>query len=491
MSGERARGANEPAAESRGSSVAIVGGGLAGLAAAAALAERGLNVDVYEARSRLGGRAASWREPGGERLVDFCQHVGMACCTNLSDFCRALELDRYFRRDRRLHFFTSAGRRFDFAGVPWLPAPLHLGPALLRSGYLSWSERIGVARAMLKLARLDELADDATQPTIGRWLAANGQSARAIELFWTPVVVSALGEAIDRASLKYARKVFVDGFIVHRDAYAIDVPTIPLSAIYGEHAVAKLRNRGVRIHSGLAVRGLRATGDGRFELMFDDDVRRTVDQVITTVPWRKAGELLSGFAPLVNEIRGWQSIAGAPISGVHLWFDRKLTDLPHAVLVGMLSQWYFAGPTVPREAGGANDAEPTNEHYCQVVVSASYDLETLGREAAIERITAELRSVFPAAREAKLLRAKIVTERDAVFSARPGIDAVRPRQTTAVPGLFVAGDWTDTGWPATMEGAVRSGRLAAEGVLSRLGRPERLLSPDLPRSFIARRLLPK
>lgn len=463
--------------------IAIIGGGLAGLAAAAALSDQGLRADVYEARSRLGGRAASWREPGGDRLVDFCQHVGMACCTNLADFCRGLDLDRFFRRDGRLHFFAPDGRRYDFASTPWLPAPLHLAPALLRSGYLSWRERIGVARAMLKLARVDVAAGDAAQPTIGRWLAANGQSPRAIELFWTPVLVSALGEAIDRASLKYARKVFVDGFIAHREAYRIDVPTIPLSAIYGEHAVAKLRSRGVRIHAGLPIRAIRATGDGRFELMFDDDVCRSVDHVITAVPWRKASELLAGFAPLREEVRGWQSIAGAPISGVHLWFDRKLTDLPHAVLVGTLSQWFFAG------AHSSDGSSSSEEFYCQVVVSASYDLDELGRDAAIERITGELRNVFPAAREAKLLRSKIVTERDAVFSARPGIDAVRPRQTTGVPGLFVAGDWTDTDWPATMESAVRSGRLAAEGVLAQLGRPQTLLTPDLPRSFLARRLV--
>jgi hypothetical protein len=241
--------------------------------------------------------------------------------------------------------------------------------------------------------------------SVASWLPSGGVS----------VEVTAVGSAvsfaisgrltIDRASLKYARKVFVDGFIAHRDAYKIDVPTIPLSAIYGEHAVAKLRGRGVRIHAGVPVRALRGIGDGRFELTFDDDVRRTVDQVITAVPWRKASELLAGFAPLHEMIRGWQSIAGAPISGVHLWFDRKLTDLPHAVLVGTLSQWFFAGAQSP------DGSASTEEFYCQVVVSASYDLEQLGREAAIERITGELRQVFPEAREAKLLRSKIVTER--------------------------------------------------------------------------------
>ncbi|MCE9604814.1 MAG: hydroxysqualene dehydroxylase HpnE [Planctomycetia bacterium] len=458
-------------------SIAIVGGGLAGLAAAAALSERGLRVEVYEARRQLGGRATSWREPESGRSVDFCQHVGMACCTNLADFCRDLELDRFFRRDARLHFFTPDGRRYDLAASPWLPAPAHLLPALLRSGYLSWRERFGVARAMLSLART-RASDEHDGPTIGAWLAAQHQSPRAIELFWTPVLVSALGESIERASLKYARKVFVDGLMTNRGGYRIDVPTLPLSEIYGEHGTAKLRSRGVQIHASVPIRGVRAQGDGRFELQLDDDVRRTVDQVIVAVPWRKAAELLGGFVELRDAAAEWRSIAGAPISGVHLWFDRPLTDLPHAVLIGTLSQWLFAG------------ASPTpGEFYYQVVVSASYDLDAMDKRAAIERIVGELRRAFPAAAAAQLLRSKIVTERDAVFSTRPGIDAIRPRQTTAVPGLFVAGDWTDVGWPATMEGAVRSGRLAAEGVLTRIGRPERLLVPDLPRSFGARLLL--
>lgn len=482
VSGDVVSNAGEP-------KVAIIGGGLAGLAAAAALADHGVRAEVYEARRKLGGRATSWRDPESGRDVDFCQHVGMACCTNLVDFCRRLDLDRYFRRDGRLHFFTAEGRRYDLAATPWLPAPLHLLPSLLQSGYLSWRERFGVARAMVKLAR-SAAADRPDSPTIGAWLAAQKQSPRAIELFWTPVLVSALGESLERASFQYARKVFVDGLMTNRDGYRIDVPTIPLSVIYGEHAVAKLRERGVRVHAGLPVRAVRATSDGRFELTLDDDVRRTFEQVIAAVPWRKAAELLGDFGALGEEVAAWRTIAGAPISGVHLWFDRPITELPHAVLIGTLSQWLFAGATPPEELGGdESGAKKRGECYCQVVVSASYDLERLGKHEAVERIVGELRQAFPAAREAKLLRSKIVTEREAVFSARPGIDAVRPKQTTAVPGLFVAGDWTDTGWPATMEGAVRSGRLAAEGVLARLGRPAKLLAADLPRSFGARVLI--
>lgn len=471
-------------------SVAIIGGGLAGLAAAAALSERGLRVEVFESRRKLGGRATSWRDPESGRDVDFCQHVGMACCTNLVDFCRDLGLDRYFRRDGRLHFFSPDGRRYDLAATPWLPAPMHLFPSLLRSAYLSWRERFGVARAMLTLAKVDAV-DEPNSPTIGAWLAAQHQSPRAIELFWTPVLVSALGESLDRASLKYARKVFVDGLMANCDGYRIDVPTIPLSMIYGEHAVAKLRGRGVQVHAGVPIRAVRRTGDGRFELSLDDDIRRTVDHVIVAVPWKRAAELLAGFTELREETSAWRTITGAPISGVHLWFDRKLTDLPHAVLIGTLSQWLFAGATAPGEVPEPSDAGPTTEHYYQVVISASYDLERLCKQETVERIVGELQRAFPAARESRLLRSKIVTEREAVFSTRPGIDRVRPKQTTSVPGLFVAGDWTDVGWPATMEGAVRSGRLAAEGLLKQLGRPEQLLTPDLPRSAGARLLLGK
>ena len=459
--------------------VVIIGGGLAGLATAAALADEGVDVELFEARRRLGGRASSWHDAASGASIDFCQHVGMACCTNFADFCRRTGVADRFRRADVLHFFGPDGRRCDFRATRGLPAPLHLLPSFARLGYLSLGERARIGTALRQLARLPAEQDDAT---IGDWLRAHGQSSRAVELFWAPVLVSALGEAVDKASLKYARKVFVDGFLRNAQSYQVDVPTAPLHELFDGVVAAQLRRRGATLQTGLPIRALRRSeSSAAWELDLGDDVVRTASQVVVALAWRRAAELL---APLRYEwpaISSWSSISGAPISGVHLWFDRPLTDLPHAVLVGTLAQWLFRRDSDTAAAAGG-------EHYYQVVVSASYDLEALDREVAIAQIVAELKQAFPAAAEARLLRHRVVTEREAVFSARPGIDALRPPQTTPLEGLFLAGDWTATGWPGTMESAVRSGYLAAEGVLTKLGRPRKLIVDDLPLAKLSQRL---
>lgn len=460
--------------------VVIVGGGLAGLAAAAALAERGCRVELYEARKKLGGRAASFRDPATGEFVDHCQHVGMACCTNLIDFCHRTGIADLFRRDRVLHFFAPDGRRFDVAATSWLPAPMHLLPSLLRLGYLSIGERIGVCRTMWKLARMP-IDDD--REAAGDWLRRQGQSSQAIERFWAPVLVSALGETVDRASLKYARKVFVDGFLSNREAYEVDVPTVSLGELYGARLEQFFRDRGVELHLEAPIRAIRTNDEGRCVVDLADGATLRPDAVIAAVTWRRAAELL---VPEVRQtVAGsehWSTFGSAPISGVHLWFDRELTDLPHAVLVGTLSQWLFS-----RVRKGPDDA---SGFYYQVVISAAYDVASLDKATLVERIIDELRQVFPAARQAKLVRSRVVTEQEAVFSIRPGLDAVRPSQATPVPSLFLAGDWTATGWPATMEGAVRSGYLAAEGVLKQLGRPQRLVVDDLLRAGLAQLFFP-
>jgi squalene-associated FAD-dependent desaturase len=472
-------------------SVAVVGGGLAGLAAAAALAARGIRVEVFESRSKLGGRAASFADPGSGELVDHCQHVGMACCTNLIDFCRRTGIEELFRRDRVLHFFGPDGRRYDLAGSAWLPAPLHLLPSLLRLGYLSIAERLGICRAMVRLARAD-CADD--RRTVGEWLAAERQSPNAVERFWAPVLVSALGETVERASLRYARKVFVDGFITNRRAYEIDVPMVPLGELYGDRLAATFLRHGVQLHTGTAVRSVDVVAD-RPAVLLANGRPQTFDGVIVAVPWRRAAELFSeSLRKRLPECERWMSLEAAPISGLHLWFDRPFMELPHAVLVGTLSQWVFSRMG-NAEFGMGNDSTRSDishsaflmrHFYCQIVISASYELAGQPKEAIVERVVDELRRAFPAARDAQLLRSKLVTEREAVFSVRPGGDALRPSQQTAVPGLYLAGDWTATGWPATMEGAVRSGYLAAEQVLAAQGRPERVVVDDLPVAALAR-----
>ncbi len=463
-----------------GPAVAVVGGGLAGLAAAVALAGAGCRVELFEARRALGGRATSFRDPASGEIIDHCQHVGMGCCTNLVDFCQRTEIAQLFRRDRTLHFIGPDGRQYRFTLSRWLPAPLHLARGFWGLKYLSAGDRLRIARAMWRLARTPAV-DSSQGPTAAEWLVANGQSRRAIEQFWSVILVSALGESLDRASLAAARKVIVDGFMAATDASAIDVPVAPLGEVYGERLGAWLAAHGVQVHSSAAVRRVTVGDDSGVELTAGSRV--TARYVVIAVPWTKAAELLD---PATSAKLPWlaaaSQLATAPITGVHLWFDRPITPLPHAVLVGRLSQWIF-------NRGWRAAADEEAGHYYQVVISASHELAGRSRDQIAAMVRNELAEIWPAAAVAKLLRARVVTDQAAVFSPAPGAEAKRPAQQTAVDGLYVAGDWTATGWPATMESAVRSGYLAAEAILRAAGRPQRILVPDLKRGWLARCLI--
>jgi squalene-associated FAD-dependent desaturase len=466
--------------------VGIVGGGLAGLAAASMLAEQGAAVALFEGRRQLGGRAGSYRDPKTGQLVDYCQHVAMGCCTYWLDFCRRTGIDRLFRQHRKLHFFGPDGRRYDFAAARWLPAPAHLLPPLLRLGYLTLRERIDVARTLLQLAA-DQTLDEIDGPAIGEWLRRHGQSQTAIDRFWSVVLVSALGETVDRASVAAARKVFVDGFLHHRRAYEVLVPTAPLSELYDHRVADSLRAQGVEIHTSTRVTRIAGGARGVTQLCLANDVQRDFDHIILAVSWLQVKPLLpEHIRDRLPQLEVLDRIESSPITGVHLWFDRPITPLPHAVLVGRLSQWIFN-----HGQSSQPESQPPPGHYVQVVISGARELAEKPRRAIVDEILDDLRVSFPAVEAAKLLRWQVIHQPHAVFSLRPGVDSIRPNQTTSVAGLHLAGDWTQTGWPATMEGAVRSGYRAAAAVLNAAGRPVKTDVAELRRGLVARLVLGK
>jgi squalene-associated FAD-dependent desaturase len=474
--------ADAPSSAGAPPSVAICGGGLAGMAAAVALTSAGCRVTLFEARRYLGGRASSFRDANSGQWVDLCQHVSMGCCTNLTDFCRRTGIAQLFRRERVLHFFAPNGRRFDLAAARGWPAPLHLAPALWRMKYLSAKERIGIGRALLRLARMPAAGVHA-EPTVGEWLARDGQSPAAIERFWSVVLLSALGESLDRAGLSAARKVFVDGFMASREAYVVEVPNVPLTEIYDVALRRWFKDQGVELRAETAIRQVEAAGEGRFEIALPGGGTHVAEAVVIAVPWRQVAALVGPtLAPRLPWLDGAATLDASPISGVHLWFDRPITELAHVVLVGRTSQWVFHRPRLP-----ANEGQPG--YYYQVVISAARELGEVGQQETVRTVLGDLCAVFPAACEAQLLSARVITDPQAVFSVGPGSERLRPAQRTAVRGFAVAGDWTATGWPATMEGAVRSGYLAAEAVLTDFGRPASFLCADLPRGWLARLLL--
>ncbi len=458
--------------QSEPASVAVVGGGLAGLAAAAALCRRGFRVELFEARRQLGGRAGSFRDSSSGEMVDACQHVSMGCATNLTDFLRQTGSSDCFGRQRRLHFIGPDGARCGFRGARWLPAPLHLAPALMRLRYLPLGDRLRILRTMTRLARLPERGEE-DRATIGAWLRQQGEPDRAIERFWSVVLVSALSETVDRASLTAARKVFLDGFLASRAAYRLDVPRVGLGEIFDGRVAEWLVAREVKIHRGSRVGRIEGDARGARAVALSDGSRRPFDYFVVAVPWRSVRSLFpTSMLETLPALADVDRIEAAPITAVHLWFDRPITQLPHAVLVGRLGQWMFR-----------------RGDYCQVVTSASHELVGRRPEEVVAEVRRELGEIWSTAHRAELLGSRVVTHPAAVFSVRPGVDRFRPPQRTPVGNLALAGDWTATGWPATMEGAVRSGYLAAEAILQeRFPEQEhRLLAGNLPRAFLARR----
>jgi squalene-associated FAD-dependent desaturase len=464
--------------------VVIVGGGLAGLAAAASLVGRGLRITLLESRPRLGGRASSFTDPVTGEPVDNCQHVSMSCCTNLADFCRRVGAADLFRRDDELVFLSPEGRVSRLkAGA--LPAPLHLAGSFLRANYLTWREKLRVAYG---LARLCSGRDEAPGEPMLDWLRRHGQTARALDRYWAPVLVSALNERLDRMDVGHARKVFLDGFLRTKDGYRLEIPLVPLGDLYGTRLESWLLQSGVTVRLTTGVRTVEGDAEGTVSgVVLRSGETVPADFVVAAVPFDRVADLLGDdLTARVPALTGLESLASSPITGVHLWFDRPVCPFDHVVTLGHTVQWVFNHTAIQGRRPGESD----RGEYLQLVVSASYDLLKLDREAVRDLMLAELGEIWPGAREAKLLRWWVVTEHGATFAVRPGVDALRPPQRTPVEGLFLAGDWTSTGWPATMEGAVRSGYLAAEGVLQDLGRPSRVVLPDPRPDFLSRWLLP-
>ncbi|HSU30906.1 MAG TPA: hydroxysqualene dehydroxylase HpnE [Bryobacteraceae bacterium] len=438
------------------SRVAVVGGGLAGLASALALASAGQDVTVFEARPFLGGRATSYPLNGADdnsTTIDNCQHVLLRCCNNLIDFYRRLGVQDEIRFHREFYWIEPGGRT-SVMRRGLLPAPLHFTESFAKLKFLSWGDKMAVGSGLLSVKYEYGTRSDLGKITMLQWLQEKKQTPQAIERFWRQVLVSAINEELDRMAAVHGLQVFYLGFLASAKAYEMGVPNVPLAQLYSERAWArfplvKFVHRAavqqVRIEDG-HVRGLTVNGE---------DI--SADAYVLAVPF----ERVQALAPLLE--LDVSSFTHSPITGIHLWFDRPVTNMPHATLLDRTIQWMF------------NKGEG---RHIQLVVSASRSLTNSSKNEVIELALKELQDFFPRVAEAKLERAHVVKEVRATFSAACNLEDRRPGSETAISNLFLAGDWTRSGWPATMEGAVRSGYLAAEAALRKLGSPTTFLIPD-------------
>jgi len=463
----------------------VIGGGLAGLSSGVALAEAGFRVRLLEKRPHLGGRAASYVLPGGDH-VDNCQHVTLGCCTNLDDFYRRVGAADQIRFFDRLLFAAPDGQRGAIASVA-LPPPLHMAISFALFPLLGWADKRCIAQALLAIARSGGRPADLSSGdgsgenvTMLAWLQKHRQTARAIRRFWEVILVSALDEQLDRIDARYGIDVFWKAFLSTRGGYRVGIPRVPLGELY-EGCRKALAAQGGEAQLRAGVRGFLVV-DGRVEgVEREDGSVETADYYLAAVPQDVLPELLPAEVvesqPVFRNLRNLQA---SPITGVHLWFDRTVMSEPFLTLLDSTTQWVFNKTQL--YGGGAED----REQYLQLVISASYSLSSRSRQEIIALCLEELRGVLPATREATLVKGTVVKEMSATFSPAPGSDRWRPSQKSPLSGLFLAGDWTLTGWPSTMEGAVRSGYLAAEAILSEAGMPRKLLQPDLRAEGLAR-----
>ena len=458
----------------------VIGGGLAGLAAGVALAESGWRVRLFEQRPFLGGRATSYVLPDGEH-VDNCQHVTLGCCTNLEDFYKRVGSARKIKFFDRLLFLDPQHRRGVMqAGA--LPAPFHLTGSFAAFAPLNLLDKLSIARAMLDILRSKGQPSDLNDPggiSMLEWLRRRGQTKRAIERFWRVVLVSALDEELDRTDARFGVDVFWKAFLSNSTGYRMGVPAVPLANLY-DGCKSEIERRGGEVLLRAPVRGLKIENSTLAGIRFDEGREETADAYVFAVPHTALAELLPESVKQSDPaLANLDKIKVAPITGVHFWFDRIVTDEPFITLLDTTIQWIFNKTALYADSNAtAKTAAPGQ--YLQLVISASYDLLQKSRQEIIDLCLAELRQALPASRDAQLLKATIIKEAAATFSPEPGVDRWRPKQQTSVPRLFLAGDWTATGWPATMEGAVRSGYLAAEAVLSTAGETGEFLQPDQP-----------
>ena len=430
------------AAVSERADVLVVGGGIAGIAASVALADAGVRVELIETRKKLGGRATSFRDARTGDEVDNCQHVALGCCANFRWLCDRLGVGGLIEWWERLWWYEDGGRVSEVGSVRWLPAPGHLLPGLARASFLDGGEKAALAVGMAHAMRADRSRWRGV--SFGAWLSEVEQPSSVVERFWSPLIVSACNAGVDRVAASVGLHVVQEGLLSTREAFEIGVPRVPLSRLY-EPAVRVIERSGGRVRLGVgasavSAREVRLRGGGSV----------AAGGVVLAAPFERAIGLLTAGGASDERVRMMGELEHSPIVGVHLAFDRAVLGTGHGVLLGDSTPWVFR-----------KDTEGRRVH---AVISAADGWVDLDEAAVVRRVVGVMRRCLGGMDGARIEHARVVKEKRATFV--PGVEAERSRVAAqGSSGVVLAGCYTATGWPSTMEGATRSGLRAAEVVL--------------------------
>ena len=494
------------------SSVVIAGAGLAGLAAAVRLAQRGVAVTVVETSKGMGGRAGSFTDPGSGDTLDLGQHVLLRACTNLIDFYERLGVEGHIQWHKELYFAArdeETDERFvDTLRAEDLPAPLHLARPLWRMRSLSLGEKWAISRGILAILQTSPAARSYfAKETFAQWLDERRQPAGAVDKFWRPIIVSACNERLDRVSASYALQTFQEGFLRSDAAYEMGVADVPLARLLAP-AAGVIERAGGRVLTGRSVEAIDYDGRRVTGLTLDGGERLDAEATLVALPPDRVAKVASDRLRRADErLRHLDEFDTSPIVNVHLFYRKSegggegsggggegggaVMDPPHLILTRGPVQWVFNRGRVHGDVGEGGVGEGGNgeggegvtagSQHLLCVASAAYDLVEESADVIVERVAGAVGRWLPGVAGAELVHHRVVKERHATFAPRPGVEAMRPAAGGSVEGLVLAGDWCATGWPATMEGAVRSGYLAAEAALAELGLPAEhsLLAEDL------------
>ena len=439
--------------------VIVIGAGFAGLSAAVRLIRRGARVLVLEARSRLGGRATAFPDRDTGELVDNGKHILMGCYTETFAFLRDIGAQDNVRLDPQLAvtMIDRAGKRTRLS-CPALPAPLHLVAGILEWEALSWRDRLSVLgmATPLKNARreLEGSTVKAASPdeTVENWLIRNGQTPRLRELLWDPLALAALNQQPRHAAAPPFARVLAEMFSDDPRAAAIALPTRPLHLMYAEPAREYIESHGGMVRTGAASKIVMSADGGAITGVRVGEETVPASQIISSVPWFGLADLFDEApAALSGVLDRARRMTSSPIVTVNLWFDRRVLDLPFVGLPGRAMQWVFDKSLV--FGGDASHLSLVSSGAAEILAETNIEL--------VHRAHQELLDALPDVRAARLVHATVIREPRATFSLAPGQPA-RPSTETDVPGFLLAGDWTDTGLPATIESAVRSGHRAAD-----------------------------